>query len=132
MFSKAGFSLIEVLVAMVIGLLLVLPIGVLTQNLSHQQATSDELSSVTSLAEQQIERLLALPSPSTDPLLASGTHGPLSVDTTGNPSVGGPYQRQWVVVDDAPAPGCKKITVTCTHTSNSHARCALTTYCKVS
>ncbi len=131
MCNKTGFTLIEVLVAMVVGLLLVLPIGLLSESLTRQRINSDETSAVTSLAEQQMERLLALQNPSTDPNLSAGTHGPYFIDATGTPSVGGPYQRSWVVIDNFPYTKSRKITVTVTHVNNAHAHCELVTYYKV-
>ena len=131
MCNRDGFTLIEVVVAMLIGLLLVLPIGLLASNLSHQRASTNELSAVTNLAEQQMERLLALQNPFTNPGLSAGAYGPLAIDATGEPSVGGPYLRSWTILDNVPYTDSKKITVTVSHTNNAYAHCSLATYYKV-
>lgn len=116
---------------MLIGLLLVLSIGLLASSLSHQRANTNELSAVTNLAEQKMERLLALQNPFTNSGLSAGTYGPLAIDATGEPSVGGPYLRRWTILDNVPYTNSKKITVTVSHTNNAHALCNLVTYYKV-
>ncbi|MGH7899032.1 MAG: type IV pilus modification PilV family protein, partial [Candidatus Binatia bacterium] len=105
MYNDRGFTLIEVGVAALVGVILVLSVGLLTQNLVHQRSSADSNSAAMTLAEQTLERLRALPAPATDADLTPGLHGPCLtppclVDVTGTASLIGPYQLQWMIVDN--------------------------------
>jgi hypothetical protein len=144
--NERGFSLIEVAVSGLVGVVLVLGIGLLTENVVHQRASVDSVSASATLAERQMEQLLSKQYPATDADLTAGTHGPGScasppckVDQTGAPSLNGPYLMQWVVVNNSstgtsplvdPTASSKKITVTVTHVSNPFALATLQTYYK--
>ena len=121
MSNKLGFSLIEAVVAIVIGALVVVAVGGLSERLIHHRATADSNSASMSLAEWQMERLLAdpisTPSPSgctplagcpnlcpapaslttTSPALCAGTHPAITMQANGTAT--GPFRVQWTVVD---------------------------------
>lgn len=146
MCSERGFTLIEVAVAGLVGIVLVLAVGILTQNQVHQRTSADSNSAALSIAEQTLEHLEALPNPATAAGLTAGTHGPCGsppclVDATGASSLNGPYLLQWTVVDNtsaatsplvSPTNNSKQITVTLTHASNPYVRANLVTYYKTS
>lgn len=123
--SDSGFTLVEALAAIVIAGAIVVGLGALSERLIHHRVTTDGNSAAMSLAEAQMESLLAslLPNPTSCPGsdLCSGTHTATSGD----------YNIQWVVVDattnSATSPfvlatgsnaPVKKITVTVTHSRN--------------
>lgn len=159
MSSKKGFTLIETLVALVIGVAVVLGIGALGERLVHHRVTTDSNSAAMSLAERQMEVLLADPianptgaqCPAANlcgdtPANGGRTHGPTSVDENLTPSGSGPYSVRWVVVDaNSTSPTTsplvlaagasslvKKITVTVTHLRNPQVGATLVRYYKVS
>lgn len=142
MFSERGFTLLEVLIAAAIGVVLVLGVGVLQEGLVHRRASSNSISAATSLAERQMEQLLATANPGTASDLTAGTHGPnacasppCKIDESGDSTVNGPYLMQWTVVDNNASStkfvdsssSTKHITVTVTHVSNPHAQATLVT-----
>lgn len=138
--SNEGFTLVEALAAIVIAVAVVAGLGMLSERLIHHRATTDSNSAAMSLAEAQMEALLAdlTPNPPSASCpganLCSGTH----TTTNGN------YSVQWVVVDatttsssplvlasgsNAPV---KKITVTVTHSRNPLVYASLTRFYNVS
>jgi prepilin-type N-terminal cleavage/methylation domain-containing protein len=130
-----GFTLIEALVAIVIGLAVVLGIGGLGERLIHHRTTGDSNSAAMSLAERQMEQLLAKQSPETDANLTSGTHTATS----------GSFNISWTVTDAAtsgtafvlssgsnPAvANVKTITVTVTHAKNPLVRASISRHLEV-
>jgi type II secretory pathway pseudopilin PulG len=109
MFSSKGFTLIEAVVAMLIGAFVVIAVGGLTERLIHHRITTDSNSAAMSLAERQMETLLAdpnatptgCPAPASlttsSPALCAGAHPAITVSAGGTGS--GPYQVQWTVVN---------------------------------
>lgn len=100
---QAGFTLLEVMIALVIlaiGLLSavrLVPIG------SHHVAHSMERSRASQLTAARAERVLT--TPYADPDLDAGTHA-----DDENP-LEGSYYVTWSVEDDQPISGCKRVTV---------------------
>jgi Tfp pilus assembly protein PilV len=150
--SNRGFTLLEALVALVIGVAVVLGIGALGERLIHHRVTTDSNSAAMSLAERQLEALLA--DPVRDPTtaqcpaanLCSGTHGPNSVDVNLASSTSGPYRVRWTIVDATTAStslfvlattggaaqkAVKQITVTVSHLTNTNVNATLVRYYKV-
>src|SRR5690242_9001547 len=105
MCNDGGFTLIEAVVAIVVGVAVVVGVGALSERLVHHRVTTDSNSAAMSLAERQIEKLLADPTPrptnctpfTNSDLCAGGTHTTsLNADgTTTNPQ----YAVSWIVVD---------------------------------
>lgn len=159
MFNNKGFTLIEALVAMVIGVAIVVGLGGLGERLIHHRVTTDSNSAAMSLAERQLEALLADSNPNPTggecpaALLCGAappaglTKGPTNVDINLNASAAGPYRVQWNVVDSTTTPtspfvvavtggtpptAVKKITVTVTHVNNPSVNATVVRYYKVS
>lgn len=146
MFSERGFTLIEVAAAALIGVVLVLGVGLLSENLVRRRASSDSISAAVALAERQMEQLLAKQSPGTSADLTAGSHGPgascvsppCKLDETGTATLNGPYLMQWDVIDSSssgtplvdPDASTKKITITVSHVTNPFTRATLQTYYK--
>jgi Tfp pilus assembly protein PilV len=135
----SGFTLIEVAVAGVIGVILVLAVGKLGLNATHQRVSSDSISAAVSLAEQRLEKLKALPSPATasDLTVAGNTHADPSNPIKEDGTAGGKYNVTWTVTDSGagafyPAPGVKKIVINVQHANNPMVNVTLATYYKVS
>ena len=152
MYNNRAFTLIETLIALVIGVAVVLGIGGLGERLVHHRVTADSNSAAMSLAERQMEVLLAdlNPDPTTAQCpaakLCSGTHGPSNVDIDLAASTSGPYSVQWTVVDStttstspfvlattggAAQKAVKKITMTVSHLRNPYVNATVVRYYKV-
>lgn len=109
--SSRGFTLIETLAAVVIGLAVVLGLGLLSERLVHHRVSTDSNSAAASLAERQVERMFADPTPNpelispnpcTDPNsydLCGGTHTAVRMDANGTVNGSGVYELRWVVVN---------------------------------
>ncbi len=110
MSNSRGFSLIEVLVAIVVGAIVVIGVGLLGERLVHHRATSDSNSAAMSLAERQMEQLLADPTPNPTGAacpaanLCAGAPPTGLTHTLTNRNVdltaGGPYTVQWNVINN--------------------------------
>jgi type II secretory pathway pseudopilin PulG len=128
MSSERGFTLIELAVAVLIGLATVVAIAILGGNITRQRAITEANAAATSLAEQKLEELRANPG-----ALASGLE---VLDEGGNASVLGPYRRQWVVTPNTPAtpatpsgmPKSAQVRMTVTHLTNPQVRAEIVTY----
>lgn len=101
-----GFTLLEVLVALLIfafGLLAVAAL-VLTSIQSIGQAR--HMTDATNLAQQRMEALTNTPYAS----VVTGAHANNPITVTG--AAGGIYTSTWTVTDNTPATGMKRVTVT--------------------
>lgn len=130
--STSGFSLIELLVAAVVGLGMLTGAGLLGLNIFHQRASYDSISAATSLAERQMEILRAIQNPVSNSNFTAGNHtatnSPMKMDGTS----GGQYAVTWNVLNDTPMVGVKKITMRVEHLYNKAVNVQLVTYYKVS
>ena len=145
MFSKDGFTLIEAVVAMLIGAAVVVSVGTLSERLVHHRTTADSNSAAMSLAERTMEQLLALPDPTTNASLTDpGPHGPCGsppcpVDVAGASTINGPYSLQWTVSDSGsgssflvtPTTEVKRLTVTVVHRTNPMVNASVVTFYNV-
>lgn len=102
---ESGFTLIEVLIAMVIFSIGVLAVASMQTNALLGNTKGLSQTEATSWATSQVEQLMSLPF--TDPLLRSATsHGPVTPDPENQ------YQIDWSVVDTPnPNPVLKTVTV---------------------
>src|SRR2546423_708085 len=112
-------------------LTVIVAIGVLGENVSHQRVVNDGNSAAASLAEQKLEQLRALSA--SDAALTAGAHGDGAggsgyIDDAGEASVTGPYRRTWAIADGVPITNSKRVTVTVTHLSDARVHADLTTY----
>lgn len=102
--SRAGFSLVEVLIALfvfaigVLGLAMVIPAGTNRVGKAGQQTRASQL------AAMRAEQLLTTPYDDSD--LDAGTH-----TDSANPH-DGRYYLQWNVTENSPITACKKVVVT--------------------
>lgn len=100
----AGFSLVEVLIALIVfaigvlGLAMVIPAGTKRVSKAGQQTRASQL------AAMRAEQLLTTPYDDSD--LSAGTH------TDGANPHDGRYYIQWNVTDNSPIASCKRVTVT--------------------
>jgi type IV pilus assembly protein PilV len=93
--AAEGFTLIEVLVAVIILAVALLGMGTLTTSIIANNHYADQVSSATTLAQDKLEEL------------KSEDYSALSTSSD-TQSI---YTRTWVVVTDSPEPGTKTITV---------------------
>jgi prepilin-type N-terminal cleavage/methylation domain-containing protein len=105
--GSRGFTLIEVLMAMAIFSIGILAVGAMQINATNTNTGARIHTEESTWVVDQIERLTALDYNNTD--LTAGVHE----------VVHGPYNVQWVVTDDSPVAGAKRIVVTAT---GSHQR----------
>jgi len=155
MSSSRAFTLVEAVVAVLIAATMVIAIGGLGERLIHHRNTADSNSAAMSLAERQMESLLAetIQNPTTAQCPAANLCGgtpPTGVTKTltgrnVDLTTGGPYTVQWTVVDNdnsaATSPlklsagttttTVKTITVTVTLPANSLVRASITRHLPV-
>ena len=114
--SEAGFTLLEVMLAMTI-----LGVGVLTIGLAQLSAIkissrSEHMSQAMYLAQEQMEAFMAMPQ--TSPFLdlavvdANDPGGLIDIDATDNDATN--YSRSWTVEPNVPNLGLTRITITVT------------------
>ena len=105
--GSRGFTLLEVMVAMVIFSIGFLAVGAMQINSTNSNASARIHTEEYTWVVDQIERLTALSYDDAD--LAAGDHS----------VVQGPYTVSWTVVDDTPLVSAKRIAVTA---DGSHRR----------
>ena len=98
-----GFTLVEVMVALFIFIVSLLGLVAVTTSVIHGNAFSREMTTATSLAQDQLEVLKR--SGYNDSALTAGDH-------TDTPLTS--YTRTWTVTDNTPATGIKTVTMTVT------------------
>ncbi|MEE9278674.1 MAG: prepilin-type N-terminal cleavage/methylation domain-containing protein [Myxococcota bacterium] len=114
--SEAGFTLLEVLMAMVILGVGVLTIGVAQLSAIKMSSRSQHLSQAMYLAQEQMEVFMVLPQGSaflTLPVVdAPDPAGTIDIDPNDNDLTN--YTRTWTVEPNVPNPGVTRITITVT------------------
>ena len=106
--TDKGFTLIEVLVAMAVFSLALLGLGKMHLTAIQVNAAASRLTQATTLAQDRVERLLAMPY--SDPLLTDTTAtGIFTSYTDSNPPQG--YTIRWEVDTDVPSAGIKTINI---------------------
>ena len=114
MTNRRGFTLIEVMVAVVvlsIGLLAVVKMSMMYMN---SNTYNNQSAACTIYAQEKMEELLDLSAADTD--LNVGTHSDAS-----NP-VRSTFNRFWTVTDDDPVPDMKRVEVRVTYPRGSQTR----------
>jgi prepilin-type N-terminal cleavage/methylation domain-containing protein len=111
--GEEGFSLLEVVVAMVILAVGLLAIGLAQVSAMHISSRSNHLSQATFLAQEQIGTFQA--TPSTDPVFLTGGEfpdpgGPITPDPTGDDLT--TFQRRYTITPNQPSFGLTTVTVT--------------------
>ncbi len=101
--NKGGFTLLEVLIAMVIISVGALGLAMMQGSTAQANSFGNQLTQATTLGQSLIEKLSTT---QLDQLTGSGTESDLNED--GAP--GGPFNRTWVVADNTDF--SKRITVT--------------------
>ena len=99
----AGFSLIEVLIAMVVFAIGVLSLGICIPLGTHKIDSAGNQTHAAELAAQRAEALLITPYGDND--LTAGVH------TDANNPIDGQYYVDWTVTDDTPVTACKRVVV---------------------
>ncbi len=114
--SEAGFTLLEVLMAMVILGVGVLTIGVAQLSAIKMSSRSQHLSQAMYLAQEQMEVFMVLPQGSaflTLPVVdAPDPAGLIDIDPNDDDLTN--YTRIWTVEPNVPNPGVTRITITVT------------------
>jgi prepilin-type N-terminal cleavage/methylation domain-containing protein len=110
--ASSGFSLIEVLIAMVVFAIGVLSLAICIPLGTHKIDTAGNQTHASELAAQRAEALLITPYGDND--LTAGVH------TDANNPVDGQYYIDWTVTDDAPVKACKRVVVQVSRGSASH------------
>ena len=107
--SKAGFTLVEVLVAMSLLSIALLGFASVGVNAIHNDSLSRKSNVASALAQAKLEQLRSLPYSNTE--WTSGSHTESGLDEDGN--TGGEYTRTWVVtVDYDGHSGLRRVSVT--------------------
>ena len=109
----AGFTLLEVLVALIIFAIGMLALALCVPMATKRVSKAGSQTRASALASQAAEELLSIPYSDSD--LIAGTH-----DDPANPH-DGIYYLRWVVEDDAPLSRCKRITLKVSRRSVSAA-----------
>lgn len=111
---EGGFSAVELMLAMslfgilMMGFLAVFPLGM------RSVEKGERMTVASSLAQDEIERLKGLPR--TDADIVAGNH-----NDPANPLLA-TYTRSWVVTDNTPLAGMKRIDMTVSFSDNGIAR----------
>ena len=115
----AGFTLIEVMIAVVILMFGLLVVGSMQISAIRGNYMSGNTSMAISLAGEKMEDILNRRDYSGDPDLTAGNHGPEAISKTGVEGTGGLYSRRWTVTNET-SPTRKSVVVTVSWENNRH------------
>ena len=118
---SAGFTIIEVMVAMAIMSIGVLSMGVAQISAIRLSSTSSHLSQAMYLAEEQMEIFHSMPFNATFQIAAANVPDPTNplIPVIGDSSA---YNRTWTIAPNQPPSGLTQITVTVTWTTSNGGR----------
>ncbi len=108
-----GFSLIEVMIALVVFSIGVLSLALCVPLATRKVGRAGQQTRASALAAQQAEQLL-MTAYGDDELIAGTHYSP-------NNPIDGRYYVRWAVVDSVPVIGCKRVTVTVSRWSSTNA-----------
>ncbi len=115
--NNKGFTLIELMVAMVVLAFGILGFMFLQTRSIEGRVFSREMNRCITLAQERMDRLMA--ADYDDPMLAAGTHPTVAEDTDGVNDgqltmrfQNFIYHIVWTITDNVPQNDCKKITIT--------------------
>ena len=117
--SMAGFTLIEVMIAVVILMFGLLVVGSMQISAIRGNYMSGNTSMAISLAGEKMEDILNRRDYSGDPDLTAGNHGPEAISKTGVEGTGGLYSRSWTVTNET-SPTRKSVVITVSWENNRH------------
>ena len=104
--DSKGFSIVEVLIALSVFMIGILAVGSMTINSINENASARKITEATNLAEQRLERIMAL-----------------AYDTVVDDEiVDGAYTISWDVTADAVVVGTKLVVVTVTWLDQGKAK----------
>lgn len=109
--GQAGFTLIEVIVALVVFAIGILALGLTVPSATRRIGRAGQQTRASSLAADRAETLLITPYDHDD--LLSGTH-----TDPANP-IDGRYYVKWTVTDNQPITACKRIVVSVSRNSTN-------------
>jgi Tfp pilus assembly protein PilV len=115
----AGFSLVEILIALVVFMIGALSLSVVMPMATKRIVRAASQTRASELSAECAERVLV--TPWDDPDLTSGAH-----NDPANPR-DGIYYVTWAVLDSVPVPNCKRVTVNVSRNSISAATLAQVT-----
>ena len=115
----AGFTLIEIMIAVVILMFGLLVVGSMQISAIRGNYMSGNTSMAISLAGEKMEDILNRRDYSGDPDLTAGNHGPEAISKTGVEGTGGLYSRSWTVTNET-SPTRKSVVVTVSWENNRH------------
>jgi Tfp pilus assembly protein PilV len=105
--GTAGFSLLEVIFALVFLAVGLLAVAGMIPLATHQIVSAKNVSGAVAAGQTQMEQLRT--TDYNDPALIAGTYT----------STSGQYNLSWTILDDTPVPWSKKISMTVTWTTSS-------------
>lgn len=120
--SVAGFTLIEVMIALMIFAVGVLSLGLVIPMATKRVTNAGIQTRASALAAERAETLLTTPYGHSD--LTAGTH-----TDPANP-IDGSYYVKWTVTDSQPISGCKRVLISVSKRSvTSRTEAAVTIVC---
>jgi len=110
--SRKGFTLIEVLAALVLLLITLLGLSSLLTTTIQANAYARRMTTATSLAQDKLEEIRNMAYTA----VTTGSDSSPLTETGGTGGSGAIYTRSWTVATDSPIAGTKTVTVTVTWT----------------
>jgi prepilin-type N-terminal cleavage/methylation domain-containing protein len=113
--SCKGFTLVEVLAALVLFLITLVGLSSLLTTTMQANAQAKRITTATNLAQDKLEEVRNTAYSS----VSSGSDSAKLTETGGTSGSGAIYTRSWTVTADSPAAGTKTVTATVTWTDQT-------------